>query len=260
MLAGDIQAVLVQYFCPSNEADMARKTKKAANPTVRKAYIYIRCSHEDQQDGGHTLQVQEDKARKACADAGYVVAGVYIDPTISGGTNLRDRPAGARLWAEIEAGSILVASKQDRCFRDTNDATGTFKDCVKRDIGLAFVDRGMIDVTTDHIQKFIFENMASAASLERAMIGARIRDVKSYQRERGMFLGGNFVPFGYLVEDRNGQKYLVPNEPLQARVIDLRRREFSVRQITVELAVYDAVKVSQPTIAKFLREHMPEGA
>lgn len=86
--------------------------------------IYIRWSTEDQGQGT-TLDVQLEACRKYCDQQGWYVPDdfIYVDEGYSGGT--LDRPAMARLRADVASGrvKVVVSYRLDRLSRNLADAT-----------------------------------------------------------------------------------------------------------------------------------------
>lgn len=86
--------------------------------------IYIRWSTEDQGQGT-TLDVQLEACRKYCDQQGWYVPDdfIYVDEGYSGGT--LDRPAMARLRADVASGrvTVVVSYRLDRLSRNLADAT-----------------------------------------------------------------------------------------------------------------------------------------
>lgn len=221
---------------------------------ARRAFGYARCSHASQAADGETLQVQAERIRALCVLHGYDLVEIFIDEGVSGSRPFRQRPAGARLWAALRRGDTCVALKLDRAFRDVRDASTTLADCREAGYGLVLADLGSEDVTRGSVSGLVFNLLASVAAFERQRAGERIRDVKTSQRGRGRFLGGVSAPFGFRVIERDGGRYVEADEELQGKVLALRAREFSGRQITAELAKVGVV-ASHASVLKFLKAH-----
>lgn len=216
------------------------------------AYGYARCSTAEQIDG-ETLAIQEAQIQALATLHGYELAGIYVDGGVSGGRPLRQRPEGAKLWKALKPGQAIIAYRLDRAFRNQRDALETLEDCKARGNSLILGDLGG-DCTKGSVATLIFSIISATSSWEKNRITERILDAKQAQKARGEYLGGS-APFGYRIEQRDdGVRVVVPDTELQAMVMDLRRREFSGRQIAAELKK-TGISASFVTVAKFLRQH-----
>lgn len=223
------------------------KTKTAA----KRAFGYVRCSHVLQAENGETLQVQEEQLRAICTLNGLQLAGVFVEAAVSGGTPFRGRPQGSALWAQLQPGDVIVSTKLDRAFRSTEDALAVLEACRKRGVGLILLDLGHQDLTDGAVAKLTLSLIASVANFERDRCGERIKAVKASQRDRGRFCGGS-VPFGHVVVERDGERFLEVDTAMAERVRGLRAREYSVRGICVELGMETGARPCERAVRRFL--------
>jgi DNA invertase Pin-like site-specific DNA recombinase len=206
-----------------------------------------------QVENGETLTVQAEQLKAICVLNGLELAGIYTEEAVSGGTAFRQRPEGSKLWAALEPGDVIVSTRLDRAFRSTEDALATLEACRKRGVGLILLDLGHQDLTDGAVSKLIMSLVASVSTFERDRCSERIKSVKSSQRVRGRYLGGS-VEFAHVVVERDGERFLAPDTELQARVLDLHRRDHSARQIAWALA-REGHRVGYAAVRRFIREH-----
>lgn len=203
-----------------------------------RAVLYIRVSHEDQVNEGHSLAMQEERLRAYCTMRALDVAEVIVDAGVSAGKPLATRAGGARLLelVAVKQADAVVAFKLDRLFRRAADALVTAEGWNEAGIGLHLVDFGGMAVDTTSAAGWMFFTMlAGFAEFERRQCGERIKAVKAHCREAGMFLGGT-APYGYRQAADGG---LEPDEEEQAVIADareLREAGLSLRRVGERLA------------------------
>jgi putative DNA-invertase from lambdoid prophage Rac len=222
--------------------------------TQRRALGYARVSSILQATEGESLPAQVQKLQALCTLNGLALHDIFAEEGVSGAKPFRARPQGARLWAEARRGDVIVCLKLDRLSRNPADALALLQACRERGVGLVISDMGTGDLTQGAASAMLVGILSSVAGFERERNGERVAEVKAMQQKEGRYLGGP-VPFAHVLVERDGEKFVDVNTVLRDRVLDLRKREFSIRQICVELSVRDEISVSQPAVAKFLRAH-----
>ena len=134
----------------------------------------------------------------------------YDDGGLSGGT--LDRPALARLLAEIQAGrvQVVVVYKIDRLTRSLADFAKLVE--LFDGHGVSFVSVTQQFNTTTSMGRLTLNVLLSFAQFEREVIGERVRDKISASKRKGLWVGGP-VPMGYavrakkpVIEDRTGEQ------------------------------------------------------
>jgi DNA invertase Pin-like site-specific DNA recombinase len=197
---------------------MSRRNSDSAPVAVpkRRCAVYTRVSTDEQTSREYnSLHAQRDACEAYVASQraeGWVLAGDrYDDGGFSGGTI--ERPALARLLADIEAGQIdiVVVYKIDRLSRSLMDFAKLVEVFDRHDV--TFVSVTQAFNTTTSMGRLTLNILLSFAQFEREVIGERIRDKFAASRARGMWMGGS-VPLGYDVRDRK----LVVNEVEAATV------------------------------------------
>jgi site-specific DNA recombinase len=129
----------------------------------------------------------------------------YDDGGYSGGN--MDRPALAKLLADIEAGrvDIVVVYKVDRLSRALSDFARMVEIFDKH--GVSFVSVTQSFNTTTSMGRLTLNVLLSFAQFEREVTGERIRDKIFASKKKGIWMGGP-QPLGYDVVDRK----LIVNE------------------------------------------------
>ncbi len=192
-------------------------------PATIRCAIYTRKSHEEGlQQEFNSLDSQRDAAENYIASQsqeGWVAMPNPYDDGGYSGSNL-NRPAMARLLADIEAGEIdcVVVYKVDRLSRSLLDFSrimGTFNEQ-----NVSFVSVTQHFNTTHSMGRLTLNILLSFAQFEREIIGERIRDKIAGQRRRGKWAGGIPV-LGYDVDRTGPSPKLVinPNEAVHVRRI-----------------------------------------
>jgi len=196
-----------------------KKSKTSAGPVVRCA-IYTRKSTEEgleqefntldaQRESGEAYIVSQKNEGWAC------LAEHYDDGGFSGGN--MERPALARLLADIEAGKVdcVVVYKVDRLSRSLLDFAKIMEVFDQQKV--AFVSVTQQFNTSTPMGRLVLNVLLSFAQFEREIIGERIRDKIAAQRRKGKWTGG-FPVLGYDVDRSGGSPKLVINADEARRV------------------------------------------
>ena len=182
---------------------------------------YCRVSTARQANEGESLDVQRRQIQ------GYAMMhGLDLDPDdviveegVSGSVPVSERPAAGPLFAKLENGDVVIASKLDRLFRSALDALQVVADLKKRGIALHLLDLGG-DISGNGLSKLFLTVAAAFAEAERDRIRERIGQVKADQKARGRYLGGK-VPFGYRTIEKGDDIELVAHEDKQAAIREM---------------------------------------
>jgi site-specific DNA recombinase len=199
-----------------------KKKQPPGSPTVCCA-IYTRKSSEEGLDlEFNSLDAQRESGEAYIASQqheGWVcLPDRYDDGGFSGGN--MDRPALARLLADIKAGKVdcVVVYKVDRLSRSLMDFSRIVETFDQHKVSFVSVTQQFN--TTHSMGRLTLNILLSFAQFEREIIGERIRDKIAAQRRKGKWAGG--VPIlGYDVDRTNASPKLVANadEALQVRRI-----------------------------------------
>lgn len=147
----------------------------------------------------------------------------YVDQGVSGGTAFTKRPNGARLWADMQAGDIVVAAKLDRMFRSASDALTMLERFKERGVRIVLLDLSAEPIGETPISEALFGMIAIFASLERRMINERTQAGRAGKRAKSGFMGGVSAPYGWKVEGR-GKLALLTENPDEQHVIEIAMR------------------------------------
>jgi site-specific DNA recombinase len=194
----------------------------ASSKPVRCA-IYTRKSVErglDQEFNSLDLQREACQAYIASQKhEGWVaLPSSYDDGGYSGGN--MDRPAMARLMADIEAGKVdsVVTYKVDRMSRSLLDFAQMMEVFERKSVSFVSVTQHFNTATS--LGRLILHILLSFAQFERETIIERVRDKMSAARRKGKWIGGNPI-LGYDVAPEG--RRLVVNEAEAERVREIFR-------------------------------------
>jgi putative DNA-invertase from lambdoid prophage Rac len=215
-------------------------------------YGYCRVSTMRQADEGVSLEVQRRQIRGYCDMHSFEITDVVIEEGISGSTPISQRPAGGLLFAKLQAGDTVIASKLDRLFRSALDALTVVENLKSRGVRLHLLDLGG-DIAANGLSKLFLTVAAAFAEAERDRIRERVAQVKADQKGQGRFLGGS-LPFGYATMDGK----LVP-KPCEQETIEriklLKAQGMSLRAISATVKAYGH-NLSHTAIARVLRDNV----
>ena len=158
-------------------------------------YGYCRVSTLRQASEGELLEVQRRQIEGYALMHALAVDEILIEESVSGSVPVEERPAGARLFAKLAKGDVIIAAKLDRLFRSALDALKVVENLKARGVGLHLLDLGG-DISGNGMSKLFLTIAAAFAEAERDRIRERIGQAKADQKARGLYLGGT-MPFGY---------------------------------------------------------------
>jgi len=219
---------------------MSGASKHKVTPPAVRCAIYTRKSSEDGlEQEFNSLDAQREAAEAYIASQkheGWVALPErYDDGGFSGGN--MDRPAMARLLADIETGRIdcVVVYKVDRLSRSLLDFARIMETFERQSVSFVSVTQQFN--TTHSMGRLTLNILLSFAQFEREIIGERIRDKKAAMARRGMWHGG--IPIlGYDVDRSNCSPKLVVNAFEAARVREIFRLYLELKSlglVTAEL-------------------------
>ena len=193
---------------------------------VRKIAIYTRVSTLDQ-----TIDNQLIELRDHCSKMGWEVTQEYADKGMSGTLSRQKRPALNSLikdayWKKFDSVVCWDISRLGRSMKELIKFLSDMKD---RDIGICSVRQGF-DTSTS-MGEIMFQFVGILSSWEREMIRERTLAGLERARREGKTLG----------------RRKVTNDTMNAKIIELRSKNKSLRAIATE------VGVSTGTIRKVLK-------
>lgn len=178
---------------------------------MKRAYIYIRVSTEDQRDNW-SVAGQEQSCTQFCQRKGYEVVQVWKDEGKSGKSF--DRPAWMEMQASIKKQKIdfIVVNKYDRFSRNVTEGLQMFERLeakyglrvlsVVEDFGINPFSPLFWQLRTDALVR---------AELERKVITDRVAGGRFYGAKAGRWMGP--APYGYdNARDEQGKPVLIENK------------------------------------------------
>ncbi len=191
---------------------MRGKKKRESQPAVRCAIYTRKSTSEGLDQDFNTLDAQREAAEAYIASqqgGGWTCLSDHYDDGGFTGANI-DRPALARLLADIEAGKIdaVVVYKVDRLSRSLLDFARMMETFERFQVSFVSVTQHFNTATS--MGRLILNVLLSFAQFEREMISERTRDKMAAARRKGKWLGG--VPaLGYDV-DRQTRRLVINHE------------------------------------------------
>lgn len=172
---------------------------------IRFASIYARTSSPNQKDN-YSIDEQINQAHKYCQQRGWTVKYVFVDECQSG-KSIDGRPKFQLMMERAKEGafSVIVVWKLDRFCRSLVDLVNTEK--LLRTYGIELCSVTEFVDTTTSVGRFNYRNLASAAELERELIGERAR-LGLYALARECKWPNDQPPLGY---DRDAEGHLKIN-------------------------------------------------
>jgi DNA invertase Pin-like site-specific DNA recombinase len=145
---------------------------------------YSRVSTDEQGRSGLGLEAQRATVAAHVAAAGAALLAEYVEVE-SGGAD--DRPELARALAHARrTGATLIVAKLDRLSRNQSFLMRVYEGTGEG--GVVFCD--LPTIPAGPVGKFIVQQMAAVAELERGLISARTKAALAAARARGVVLGG----------------------------------------------------------------------
>lgn len=198
------------------------KSTKPTTQRVRCAIYTRKSTEEGLEKEFNTLDAQRESGEAYVAsqrnEGWECLPERYDDGGFSGG-NI-ERPALARLLADIEAGKVdcVVVYKVDRLSRSLLDFARIMEVFDQRKV--AFVSVTQQFNTATPMGRLVLNVLLSFAQFEREIIGERIRDKIAAQRRKGKWAGG-FPILGYDVDRSGNSPKLVVNAGEACRVREI---------------------------------------
>lgn len=205
---------------------MTRRTRPGS---VAVAVGYLRVSTDRQELGPEAQRASIEQ----WATASSVTVAAWFTDTVSGASELSDRPGLAAALAALRAhgAGVLVVARRDRLARDVAVAaaiTRATEQCGARVVSADGSANG--EGAADSFLRTILD---AAAAYERELIRTRTKAALRAKRERGERAGE--LPFGYADA---GDGRLVPEESEQRTlrlVSELRGQGLTLRAIVAEI-------------------------
>src|SRR5260370_4057004 len=216
---------------------------------------YSRVSSAIQEEKG-SIRTQGEVADRYCAANAITPINRYVDDGVSGSIPIRERPGGAKLWADADARrfDLILVFSLSRLARSTLEILNALEFFKARGIAIKSLTQD-IDTSTP-TEQFFITNRASMDQLMRDNIKENTRHGLERIVRAGQWAGGT-PPFGYRVVDKRVAIY-----PFQSQIVqDIFRWYLAgarVRGIAVRLNAADVThSISKTwcdtTVPKLLR-------
>lgn len=206
---------------------------------TRRVAIYERVSTYQQKERG-TIKTQADEVvRRLEREPGIHIVGQYQDEAFTGMLPLVERPAGARLLRDLEAGLAdeVWVYKVDRLGRDGIDPLGVRKKLARLGVKVCSATEAIED-------SFTFAILTALAHKEHEVIRERTTAGMNRAAREGRYTGG-IRPYGYRIE---GFKETARYVPSDTKILG------ETTEADVVRGIYHRLGVDQWTCWKVARE------
>jgi site-specific DNA recombinase len=175
-----------------------------------KLAVYMRVSSDEQREQG-TIKSQRSAAERYLSPDSITPYSWYIDDGVSGTLDVRDRPEGRRLLADVAAGHVttVVFHKLDRMGRSLRVLMDARDALLAAGCELVSINEHLD--TSNAAGRMFFNQLGTFAEFERDTILERSAAGNTEKARAGTWMGGS-VPFGYLVVGKKKDARLVLDE------------------------------------------------
>jgi DNA invertase Pin-like site-specific DNA recombinase len=226
------------------------ENKDMNNYTDTNAIIYNRCSTDDQNSNGWSIETQLDINRKYAAYKGLNVIAEISDPAISARkVRFADRPGGKQVLELLEAGKAvhLICAKIDRAFRNVVDGLSTAEAFNEAGITMHFAsEEGVALSTSTSFGWLIFTQRLTYAEFEARVTSERTTAALKHLRENGKHVGKPRTGYAMV----NGEMVETGDSAALREALEMRRQGATLNQC-IEFLTSKGVK---PARAKFWTE------
>jgi DNA invertase Pin-like site-specific DNA recombinase len=144
-------------------------------------YGYIRVSTDKQ-----TVENQRYEVNQFCQKS-ILVVDKWIEETISGSKNVRDRKLGG-LLKKMKPGDILICSELSRLGRNLLMIMGILNECMNKDIQVWTI-KDNYRLGSDINSKVLAFAFGLSAEIERNLISQRTKEALARKKAEGIILG-----------------------------------------------------------------------
>ena len=180
---------------------------------MKQAIGYIRVSTERQASEGVSLEAQEARIGKWCADNGYELVQVFVDAGISG-KRMDTRKELLAALASLKKGMALVSYSLSRLARSTKDALSIGETVAKKKADMVSLSE-QIDTTTA-AGKMMFQMLAVLAEFERNLVAERTTNALQHKKATNQKYC-NQTPYGF--------------EAIEGRLVEVKKEAKVVAEI-----------------------------
>lgn len=202
---------------------------------MKRVYIYIRVSTQDQAEG-YSIGEQKERLLAFCKAKGWIAVKIFIDPGHSGST--LERPGMEAMIKAVETGDadIVLVYKLDRLSRSQKDTLFLIED-VFLPSETDFVSMQESFDTSTYFGRAMVGILSVFAQLEREQIKERTLMGRYGRAKEGLWHGSGTHPIGYDYVD--GQLVINEAEAEQVRMVyDYFAQGHSVTDISLKMREY----------------------
>ena len=193
---------------------------------------------------------QQGSIKRYCRKNGWEAEEVFRDLGGKWTAPFEQRKEAGRLLGRARSGDIVVCTSPERMFGSLGEISETLKLFRRRRLRL-FVGSLDSEVTADECTLPLDRLLESLIAIDHRKGAERIRNIKSRQRKKGRYLGGN-RPFGYMVH-QSGRLIENPMEQsMIRRILYLRELGWSLRDIARKVG-RPAAPISFKTVQRVLQ-------
>ncbi len=202
-------------------------------PSITRVAAYLRVSTDDQKESGLGIEDQRTKAGNLALLKDWPEPVDYVDDGISGTKAPAERPALARLLADVRAGQVdaVIIRDLSRLARKTRLTLEIVEMLTEHGVALASCKESL-DTTTSAGQ-FVLTMFAALAELEAGQTAERTRGALAERGKRDGEKGGR-VPYGY-ARTPGGIGVEPAAAALVRRIFALQRRGLSLSGIAARI-------------------------
>lgn len=252
-----------------SQAESEYRPKKQLQPVSGlpsgRAFVYVRCSHLSSAESGLGMRAQAN----ACCEYAENLAEmnpnlewsdcdefVVADCAVSAyKIPLFKRPEGKRLNSLLKKGDVVICLRPDRMFASTLDMANTMKEWNERGVAVHFVETGLS--SNDPSGQLLLTVLVAFSQFERAMIGARCREIRATLEQAGSYTGGRsggYPPFWRQVEIGDAKVMVLDAAQIAAfRCINMiiRRTGCTIRAALARFEELLAKRENRPAIPEY---------
>ena len=167
---------------------------------------YCRVSTSMQEEQGSSLDAQKDTIIQFCKSRNLELLDVYKE-CISGSVEPRERPLLSHVLQELDDNNAdaIVIVKLDRLSRSIKDTISLLSELSNKNKKFFEIKNNLSN--DGAVNQFTVHLFSALAQMERSMIQERVNDVIKYRRNHNLIIGN--IPFGKMVEEKDGEKVLI---------------------------------------------------
>ena len=200
------------------QLDRIRETKGRV-----RAFLYARCSSDEQKKNGYTITDQLAFARLFCKENDIIIAGEYVDEGISATLEIKKRKDLANLIRDAESGDadIVIFKCIDRFFRNTEEFYTAQKQLRKAGVTWLSIEEQDLD-PNDADAAFKINIYLAMAEYEARKTSKRIRfNNKMRIKNKQVVTGTQNFTFPWKVVGEKRNRHLEKDMEMAERLYDM---------------------------------------